>query len=106
MVEGLLQRLNCDKRPMVACALPIVAQLGLMHSRPFDHQPPRMWRQFAGDHGEALDVDGGLSLAVAGVEMWPATMVYLVVIYPDRDPVEAAYAWHLPSISFGENTIE
>jgi hypothetical protein len=80
MVDRLSQGFDRLKRLMPARAFPVVAQLALVPTRPLGHQPPSPRRQFAGDDGEALDVDRGLVVAVGGVEVRPPPVVDLVVI--------------------------
>jgi hypothetical protein len=53
-----------------------------------------------GDDCQILKIDRGLCLAITSMEVWTASMVGLVVIHPDRDPVEAAYLRHSGIVGF------
>jgi hypothetical protein len=99
MVEVLWQRLNGDQWSMFPSPRPVLMKLGLVPSRPHGNEPSCTRWQLSGDDFEALDIDGSLGLAVAGVEMGAAVMG-LVVIHPDRDPVKAAYLRHPGIVKF------
>jgi len=85
---------------MFASPRPIVSQFRLTDNGPLDHEPLRSRRQLTGNDCEVFDVDGGLGLAVASMEMGASPVMDLVVIHPDRDPVEAAYLRHPETIDF------
>lgn len=65
-----------------------------MRGGPLRYKPLHSRRKVPGDDAQALDVYGSLYPAVAGMEMRSTAVVDLVVIHPDRDPVEAAYSRH------------
>src|ERR1022692_1770624 len=94
MVERSAQRVDGLKRLVAARAIPVIAQLGLMRPRPLDYEPPAARRQPAGDDRHALDVDRGLVLSVGGVEVRASSVVCLVEIHPDHQPVEGANSRH------------
>lgn len=79
---------------MVACSLPVVSQLVLMCPCPLNYEASRSRWQLAGDDCQALDVDGGLCVPITGMKVRPPSMVILVVVHPDRDPIEAADSRH------------
>jgi hypothetical protein len=95
MVVALRQRLNSHQWLMSTSPRPVVFQLGVVRSGPPDDKTPRTRWQLTGDDGQALNVDGGLCLAIAGMKMRTTPMVDLVVVHPDRDPVEATDSRHL-----------
>jgi hypothetical protein len=95
MVDGLWQRLNGDQRSMVASPPPVVMQLSLPRSRPVADETSRSGRQVTSEDRQILEVESRLCLAVSSMEMGAPSMVGLVVVHPDRDPIEAAYLRHL-----------
>src|SRR5947209_6939577 len=99
MVDALAERLNRPQRLMSAGALPVLSQFPLVFTAPFGHEPQRTRRQSPGDDGHRLDVDRGLVLRVARVKVRTSEMVDLVVIEPNRDPVEGADPRHAPMMS-------
>src|ERR1700761_2102346 len=100
MVEALCQRLNRHQRSMVASPLPVVVQLCLTRSSPCAHETPGPGWQVTGEDRQVLEVEGRLCLPVPGMEMGATFVVILVVVHPDRDPVEAAYLRHSGSVRF------
>jgi hypothetical protein len=94
MVERLFERIDRPKRLVSTSTTPVVAQLGLVRTRPLDHQPHRPGRNPAGENGKAFDLDRDLIVAVGGVEMRPSARMDFVVVHPDDDPVEAADPRH------------
>lgn len=75
-------------------------QLSLTRNRPVAHETSRTGRQVTGKDHQILEVEGRLCLAIPRMEMGPTSMVGLVVIHPDRDPVEAAYLRHPAIVRF------
>jgi hypothetical protein len=86
-----LDRLQCL---VTAGAVPVRSKFGAVELGPFDHESRGSRRELAGYHGEGLDVDRGLVIAVSGVEMRPAGMVDLVVVHRDHDSIEGADPGH------------
>ena len=65
-----------------------------MGTRPFNDEPEGARREPAGDDCLVLDVDGGLVVSGAGMEVRPTKVVGLIVIHPDHDPIERADPRH------------
>jgi hypothetical protein len=74
VVDGLTERLDRFKTLVTARAFPVLPELGLVSSRPFDHEPAGPRRQVASDDDEVLDVDRGLIAPVRRVEMRPCAV--------------------------------
>jgi hypothetical protein len=78
----------------MAYACPVLVQLRLVCLCPLDDKSPGARRQLTGDDRPAFDVDRGLVLAIGSVEVRTPTVMGLVVVHPDHDPVERADSWH------------
>lgn len=63
-----------------------------MELRPRGHEAQLPSRETAVDHLEVVDADLGLSLCVAGMEVW---MPVVVEEHRDHDSEEAADRWHV-----------
>lgn len=94
MVEALSQRLNGNQRSMFASTCPVVTQLRFTLSRPLGHEASRAGWQATCENRKILEIEDRLCLAISSMEMGTTSMLVLVVIHPDRDPVEAAYLRH------------
>jgi hypothetical protein len=98
MVDPLSDRVDRLQRLVLARTSPILTQLGPMSERPFSDKPQRSGRELSRDHGHALNIDRCLVAAIPGMEVRPTEMMTLVVIHPDRDPVERADPRHMQRI--------
>lgn len=94
MVLLLAERLYGLERLVAAGTAPVLAQLGLVYIRPFDHETQGARRELAGYDLEVFDVDGSLVVSIRRVKVRSTEMVALVVIHPDHDPVERADPRH------------
>jgi hypothetical protein len=79
MIVLLPQGLDRNERLPTACTPPVVAKLGPPDPCPLDDQAACPPRKFPGNHCEALDIDRGLVIAIAGVKMRPTLVTHLVV---------------------------
>lgn len=98
MVVALPKGLNWLERLVITCPVPVLAKLGLASDGPLDHQAFGPGRQVAGDDDWTVDGYGSLGLAITGMEMRAPQVMVLVLVHPDRDPVEAADSWHRASL--------
>lgn len=73
-------------------------QLSLTRSGPVAHKTPHPGWQVTSEDRQIFEVEGRLCLAITSMEMGATFMVSLVVIHPDRDPIEAAYLRHPGSV--------
>ena len=61
--------------------LPVLDQLSLVKTCPFEHKSEGSWREFAVNSAR-FDLDGDFVLAVNGMKMWDSMFA---VKYPDYD---------------------
>src|SRR3954451_4804661 len=98
-VDGRGPTATAQRRPMVDVHEP-ASSCYATQSRPLDHETSRTGRQVTGDDCQILEVESSLCLAVTSMEVGMTAMVGLVVIHPDRDPIETAYLRHPRIVRF------
>ena len=62
-----------------------------MLGSPLGDEPQRSRGKRARNHTESGDLDNGLEVAIAGVEVWS---LVVAMVHGDDDTEEAAYLWH------------